>query len=317
MRIIYFSLFFFISLGVNAFDTLRIHSKTLKSEALNHALFIKTEKSHSIDDILKGLRLHPESFSILDRANQGYSDKIVWVVLPITLEPATENFLIEIQNPHLDYIEGFFVRGDSAQQLGNPTGDELPFSSRSINHRNFLWRLPQTQQVESCIVVFRIEKLNSSLFLPITVWEVNTFHQHDTQLSIIYGIFFGILLIVILYSLGLGLILKQHIQFYYVGLITVSVFYFLIGEGFALQFLYPTIAGINGFMRLIILALSSIALILFSISFLNIKHHQPRVASIMQAIAWLLAFMIVVTPFIGQFYLEHSAFFVPFSLFIY
>jgi signal transduction histidine kinase len=314
MRIICFSLFFLFSAEAWSLDTLYIKTGTEKLDVLHHALFTKIEKSATIQEVLNQLREKPSQFSILDKANQGYSDKIIWVVIPIKIDPTDIEYRIEIQNPHLDYIQGFLVRADSIADFGKPTGDELLFQDRPAAHRNFIWLLPQSSEPETLTLIFRIEKLNSSLFLPFMIWETNAFRIHETKLLITYGICFGIILIVMVYSLGLGVVLKQRIQFLYVGMLSTSILYFLISEGFAFQFLYPTIQGINGFMRLIILAVSIIAFIIFAKSFLSIRHHHPKISSLLSGLVWLMLIMILITPIIGDFYLKYSSFFIPFIL---
>jgi signal transduction histidine kinase len=314
MRIICFSLFFLLSAEAWSLDTLRIQAGTTKQDVLHHALFTKSEQNASVQDILNRLREKPSQFSVLDKANQGYSDKIIWVVIPIQIELTDSEYRIEIQNPHLDYIQGFLVRGDSIADFGKPTGDELLFSQRPAAHRNFIWALPQSKQSETLALLFRIEKLNSSLFLPMVVWETNSFRIQETKLLITYGICFGIMLIVMVYSLGLGFLLKQRIQFLYVGLLATSILYFLISEGFAFQFIYPNVQGINGFMRLIILAVSTIAFILFAKSFLNIRQHHSIISIFLNCLVGLMAMMVLLTPVIADFYLKYSSFFIPFIL---
>jgi signal transduction histidine kinase len=67
-------------------------------------------------------------------------------------------------------------------------------------------------------------------------------------------------------------------------------------------------------MRVIILAVSIIAFILFSKSFLNIQQHHPKIAMLLNSLVGLMIIMIFITPVVGVFYLKHSSFFIPFVL---
>jgi signal transduction histidine kinase len=311
MRIIFCSLLI-LSAQAYAFDTLRIPPTFQRADLLKRVAIIKTDQSVTIQDILARLQKQPSGFTELTRANLGYTDKIVWVVIPFINPHSDQKILLELQNPHLDYIDAYLLTGDSLQIFGNPTGDARAFTTRAIPHRHFIWPLPESQA--GAHIILRIEKLNSSLVIPLIAWHESAFLQHETQLLILYGLFFGVMVMVLLYSVGLGLVLKQRIHFYYVGLMATSLTYFLIGEGFGYQFLYNSWTGINSVMRVIILGVNTIALISFSIQFLNIKHYKPGVAKVLYGIMAMLATMISLTPLITDFYLDHSSFFVPLIL---
>jgi signal transduction histidine kinase len=312
MRTIFYSLFYLLCLQVSAFDTLRINPSFERVDLLKRVAVIKTDRTVNIQAIAARVQEQPNAFTELTRANLGYTDKIVWVVIPFVNSYDDDKILLELQNPHLDYIDAYLLIGDSLATLGNPTGDNRAFNTRAIPYRHFLWPIPKSQRKTH--IIFRIEKLNSSLVVPLIAWHESAFLKHETQLLITYGLFFGIMLAVLLYSVGLGLILKQNIHFYYVGLIGMSLAYFVIDEGFGYQFLYRQWTGINSLMRVVILGINTIALILFSIQFLNIKHYKSSIATMLYGIITLLVIMIILTPVLSDFYLAHSSFFVPFAL---
>jgi signal transduction histidine kinase len=296
---------------VLALDTLRLKSGFGKADALKHGLMIREDNKISVQEIVEKLK-SGNDFQLFERANQGYSNKIFWMAVSLQTGDA-KNLLIEIQNPQLDHLDAFQLNGTEIIPLGVTTGDEHFFSTRNVPHRNFIWRIPITN-TSATTILFRIEKLNSSLVVPIFIWEADAFRQHDTKLLIFYGICFGIMLIVMLYSLAMGVLLKQRIQFQYVAMVSVGILYFLVAEGLASQFLYPNQVGVNGFMRLLIIAANAITFIIFSNSFLNIKNYYPNVFKGLMGLTVLLIVMALLVPLIGNFYLERSSFFIPFTL---
>jgi two-component system, sensor histidine kinase LadS len=311
MRIICFSLVWLLCGPALALDTLRLKAGFGKADVIKHALIARAGKEFRIQEIVEKLK-SGNDFQLLERANQGYSDNIFWVAIPLQTGNA-KNLFIEIQNPQLDHLDAFQLNGAKIIPLGETTGDEHFFSTRNVPHRNFIWRIPVTD-ASTTTILFRIEKLNSSMVIPIFIWEADTFRQYDTKLLIFYGICFGIMLIVMLYSLAMGVILKQRIQFQYVVMVSVGILYFLVAEGLASQFLYPNQVGVNGFMRLLIIAANAITFIIFSNSFLNIKNYYPNVFKGLMGLVALLVVMALLVPLIGNFYLDHSAFFIPFTL---
>jgi diguanylate cyclase (GGDEF)-like protein len=116
-------------------------------------------------------------------------------------------------------------------------GDSVPFNERSIRYRhpNFWLTLPKDQPVD---ILVRVQS-QSSMQVPLTLYTPTAFTEmsRDAQMGI--GIYYGILLALLVYNLVLWLILRDASYFWYVFHIAAfgMVLFTLFGLGF--EYLWP------------------------------------------------------------------------------
>ena len=77
-------------------------------------------------------------------------------------------------------------------------GDKLPFAARPILHRHFLAPvdIPAHGSVD---LLIRVET-GSSVQVPLNLWQPEAFRVHDERTSLILGLYFGIMLSMLLYN---------------------------------------------------------------------------------------------------------------------
>ncbi len=315
MKIGWFSLgFLVLSLGYGQSQprVLSLDSVWGKESLTRWAYMFSLQPQAPIDSVLEAWR--SGKFTRMQSANLGYHNRAFWFAIPISKQNIDREFFLEIANSHLDKISLFQL--DTAGQfarIGNPTGDDLPFNTRSYNNRYFVWPLT-AKEISGKTLLIRVEKLNSSLQVPLWMWERNTFREANTRTALLYGVGFGMMLLVVIYSLLAWLLIRDKVYGAYFFMIICSIFLLAINEGFAFQFLYPRWAGINSILRVSMSAVANGALILFSLLFLNIRRWLPRVARLL---AWILAFYfvaLVATPLTAKFLVRHSSVFLPIIL---
>ncbi len=256
---------------------------------------------------------NPERFARLSRFNLGYLDSIVWLAMPVKKEKGTAEVLLEVPNPHLDELTLYVITRDCTWQVGRVTGDNYPFCSRNLAHRNFVWPLQQ-EHVAGATLLLRIDKRNSALSIPVYFWNPDTFQQRNTRTVLFYGTAFGMMLLAALYSLLAGILLRAKIYFAYLLFVLSAILFLATGEGLSFQFLYPQQGGFNTLFRPIIAAVCTITLAIFSVLFLQMKKRY-RVGY--RVVVWVLTLFLAImagTPFLHRFYLHHSYFFVPLIL---
>ncbi|NOS93210.1 MAG: hypothetical protein HOP30_14920 [Cyclobacteriaceae bacterium] len=293
----------------HSLDSLFSNSIVNKQSLLGDAVYMKTDDQVTIDSVAS-LFLKHQAYTPLTKINLGYSPQIIWVGVPINGFTSDQDLLLEIANPQIDRIQAYCVTNSGIQLLGNPTGDNLPFHSRSYAYRNFVWPIKECQSPNFWVIV-RLEKKNSSMLIPIALWNSSAYHEHEFRAQIFFGICFGMMLVVALYSLIGGIFYRSSVYLFYF-LFTISVILLLAtSEGLSLQFIYPQSTGFNSIFRVIIISVASGLLLLFSRSFLNIVRYSKTIDRTLLVILCIYSLLLSLTPFLRDFYFTHSSFFVP------
>lgn len=293
----------------NPIDSAFLKNISKKQSLLGYAVYLKTDEQVTIDSVAS-LFLKHRTYSTLTKINLGYSSQIIWVGIPVLGSMKNQDLFLEIANPQIDRIQAYCVKDSSIQLLGNPTGDELPFHTRSFAYRNFVWPIGGCHTTDYWIII-RLEKKNSSMTVPIALWDQMAYDEHEFRSQLYFGVCFGMMLVVALYSLLGGVFYRSSVYLFYF-LFTLSVVLLLAtSEGLSLQFIYPNTTGFNSIFRVMIIGIASSLLLLFSRSFLSISNYSKTIDRILLIIIGVYGLLIAFIPLLRNFYFEFSSFFVP------
>ncbi len=316
MRIIFFSFCFLFGCVTSSFassiDSLFLNSISEKQSLINLAFYLKTDETVSVDSAVALFQKHGAA-NRLTKINLGYTSQIVWLGIPFSTIPNKSNLLLEIANPHIDHIQAYCVTSQSIRRLGNPTGDNLPFHSRSYPYRNFVWPISACDASDFWVVV-RLEKKNSSFTIPATLWSAEAYSQHEYRTHLFFGVCFGMMLIVALYSLLGGIFYRSPVYLIYFLFILSIILLLSTSEGLSLQFIYPYSERFNSIFRVMIIGIASGLLLLFSREFLSIAQYSKLIDRILIGIIVIYALLHLLIPVLRDFYFTYSAFFVPFVI---
>jgi signal transduction histidine kinase len=281
-----------------------------KESLLNQCFFLTTDTTVEAKQVAYAWFQNNSRFKPLDRFNLGYQNKTFWVVVPVKNPRPTDTYLLEIDNPHLDRVQLFRFSQNECLAVGRETGDDLPFATRSVNHRNFAWILEPDSASESFLLI-HATKLNSSFSLPIYITPINTFLAEDNKSNIFYGLAFGMMLVIATYALLVGIFLKKRVYFSYFFFIICSILLLATAEGLSFQYLYPKWGKMNSVFRVAIAGLSSISFLVFSKQLLDLEKHRPVIEKVLNTIILFFSVLLVTTPFFYQVYIDFSFVIVP------
>ena len=226
-----------------------------------------------IDDVSKGGYRTQFTPSSKESLNFGFSDSAYWVHFRLVNQDAPAVWLLENQYALLDYVELYLMFPDG--RFGTQSsGDMRPFGKRAVNHRNLLFNVP-LQANEQVDVYLRFQG-RGSLQIPLVLWEPSTFitKSHDEQL--ILGVYYGILLGMLLYNLMIYFSLRDINYLYYV--LYIAGFGLLLGtlNGLAFEYLWPNSPQWGNQALFFFLGTAFFFMVQFSRSFLSVNVHLPR-----------------------------------------
>ncbi len=250
----------------------------------------------ALEDLLKPEAQPRFRRSDAQTLNFGYTHSAYWLRfrLPGGAAP-NERLLLEIRFPSIDHIDLYVPQAATGGGSGfrrQRGGDSLPWHTREVKHRNHVFRIPVPVAPGAHDHYLRVAS-DSVLTVPAYLWQPPAFGEHDREVQLVLGMFYGLVLALVLYNFMLSLSIRDRIYVYYV-LYGASFGIFLLNfDGFAFQYLWPESVWWANHALATALALTLSFGTLFSDRFLNLTRISPRAHRAMQALSvagGLLAF---------------------------
>ena len=224
--------------GAHAGPPLRLDRSVSQVSLSPHASYYHDASgSQDVDDAYQ--RLQQGQFQPLPAGSPsfGFQRGAYWFHVRVINHDAGEPRRLLVQQYALSDRIDVYTRDKDGRRSHQRGGDSVPFNERSIRYRhpNFWLTLPKDQPVD---LLVRVQS-QSSMQVPLTLYTPTAFAEmsRDAQLGI--GIYYGILLALLVYNLVLWLTLRDASYFWYVFHIAAfgMVLFTLFGLGF--EYLWP------------------------------------------------------------------------------
>ena len=232
--------------------------------------------------------------------NMGYDERVHWFRFALEHDGDSERLerMIQISYPQLDDVRFFLYRdGDRVDQLH--TGDRLPFHERAVKHPQFLF--PVTLEAgHDYQVLIRVES-SGAIQVPIRVWEPTALFEHLSIQDQANALYYGILMVVIVFNLFIFLALRETTYLYYVLAIASYLLLMATLRGTSFAVLWPGSPWLHNQMMLASIPSAILFSALFVRAFLRLNRNNP----VLDALARLAIFMGILA-LIGAFVLDYS-----------
>ncbi|WP_288372998.1 7TM-DISM domain-containing protein, partial [uncultured Marinobacter sp.] len=197
--------------------------------------------------------------------NLGFSDGTFWLRVEVPPEP--RNRLLQVGYPLLDEVSVYWEQAGNIVETWH-TGDTLPFRSRPIEHRTFVFLVPSnTEPVTAWVRV----KTQGSIQIPVKVTPSAEFHAYE---QIAYGwqaMFVGVVVALALYNLFLFAIVRYPTYLWYVLTVLSAGLVQLNFNGLLFQWFWPNLPVINQYLTAPLVALG-LSLAFGLLDVVNIAH---------------------------------------------
>ncbi|WP_225316950.1 MULTISPECIES: diguanylate cyclase [Marinobacter] len=234
-----------------------------------------------------------------DSVSLGYGDEVYWFRVRIGNQGETSDPLfLEIGYPVLDHVEIYLVNnGELTEQ--HILGDKQPFHDRLVDHRNFL--VPLTLSSGDNISVYVRVDTSSSMQVPLTLWDQADYYVAEQSRSMFEGLYYGIVLVMILYNLFVYIAVGERSFLYYVGYISAMPLFLASLHGVSFQYLWPEATRWNDQAIIVFLNLVILFGGAFSIRFINVSRtNHPimnRLTLSLMVVAGLMALAGILVPY--------------------
>ena len=191
----------------------------------------------TIDDVVK-----PDVAAGFSRSGQkepgfGFSKSAFWA--RFTIENASSELLdwyLEVNYPLIDHVD-FYTPAGSGKFTVQNYGDRQPFQQRPLNYHNIVFFLQEPMDSSNTYYV-RFES-SSSMNLGLTFWRPKQFIEASTRELVVLGVYYGAMLIMVIYSLLQFVVFRDPGYLYYVLFFTTWGLANMAINGLAFQFLWP------------------------------------------------------------------------------
>jgi signal transduction histidine kinase len=223
--------------------------------------------------------------------NFGISQHKSWVKTQIT-NYTKQNLFLEVSYPIFDYIAFFKVVGGKVID-SVVTGESFRFNSRGNQHKNFVFSL-NLDSGQSADYYFCIYAKKLSVF-PLYIFNEEQIVKRDSDNSMSNGIYFGIILVMILYNIFIFIIVRDINYAYYV------LYIFFVGitqgvlNGYTFKYLWPEWTWMAQRSTTIFGALSGLGTIYFVRSFLQTNITSPKFDKLLTIFTLIYIISLIIT----------------------
>ena len=296
----YFLAYLFVLLGtlhtVNAQVPVDLTGGKLSYDLSSHTyVYIDPSGQEELDDVIKTQNIFNFEKDT-KQLNHGFSDASFWFKFKLRNEDLSKKWLFEISYPVLDSVEFYFLNEDGDWQVRS-MGDMQPFYNRELDHRNFL--IPLDFPDNSVQLYYVHVKTSSAVRVPMRIIDEWQSYKESLENEIMYGIYFGIMLVMILYNLFIFFTLNDVNYLYYVLSIISALLFFSSVSGHGFQYLWFDYIWLANFMVPISMGAWAIFAALFARSFLEAKKFAPTLNKLLIFIMISGGGIILASIFIG------------------
>lgn len=250
----------------------------------------------SIDDVSRGDRSRSFKPAEQDNLGFGFTRSVYWV--RFTVENRSRRVIewdLEVAHPQIERINlyRFDDRGRIAEERSS--GYSLPFSSREVPYVNTIMQLAE-EGIGSNTYYIRLQT-NGTMDIFLTMWSPGALREHINRMDVIFAIYYGAMLVMVIYNLLIFLSLWDRSYLYYVLYCLVFIMFQLNLNGLAFQVLWPDFPWWAKHSLPFLVLFSSFFAIQFLRYFLDTKHYVPGVDRVLKMTLFLFALIIPISFF--------------------
>ena len=275
------------------------------NDAIDHRDFMPSDLLYFVDatNQISFREISSENFQTNFQRHSSYQNSdfkensSYWVRLVLRSPNATDKFwLLEFYDQTIDSLTAFVPQGEGLyKQIA--LGDHQRFSSRVFVHKNF--ELPlHFQNTEPRVYFFKVRS-HEFADIRIALRSTTYFIYYALNEYYLYGMLYGMILIITLYNLMVYLAIREIKFIYYVCYILSVALYAMSYDGIGFQYLWPNHPMINDWAVGVSLYLVIFWSLVFTKRFLSARANAPKLNRLLTLVivARTLWFIVSLTIF--------------------
>jgi len=248
-----------------------VYSDPLENLEVEGSLFylIDKEGSLSIHDIYNSDNFKP----IVGRVhNFGITSAAIWFKIPVENRTDLNNLILQVEQPIIDEID-FYEQIDSAKFGVTKMGEYLSFSNRLYHTPEYYFdvKVPSGQMR----TFYARIKCKENMQVPFSIGSRISIINKLIDTNIASGIYFGIMIVSILYNLFIYSTLKDKSYLFYVVYIFLVLCTQTSLQGYTFKYMWPNFPKLAEYSPFIFPAFVGIVGLEFFKHFLQLKNRKP------------------------------------------
>jgi len=235
--------------------------------------------------------------------NFGFTKSVYWARISMENHAgAARDLLLEVGFPLLDNVEFYIL--EKGKKTGfellkkETTGRDFPFTRRVIRHRNFVFSIHMPAGAVQTVYL-RFKTADGMIF-PMTLWTPPSFMKKTQREQFAFGIYYGIILIMILYNLFIFFSTRDRNYLYYVLYIFFFGMFQMAMNGLAVQYLWPEFPWWAIHANPFLIGMSILMSTFFTMHFLDTAYYTPvadKLLKILMGLSGVLAVLALVISY--------------------
>ncbi|HLO70138.1 MAG TPA: 7TM diverse intracellular signaling domain-containing protein [Flavipsychrobacter sp.] len=226
--------------------------------------------------------------------NLGVSNSTFWVKFIVKNESENDRLLLELDQPTIDQATLYTIEADG-RITEQAEGEFKKYGERRYNNQNHVFDL-HVQQGETHTYYLKV-KSAEQMVLPMFIGDAKPVMESLMNKDVIFGIFFGIMLVMLLYNLFIYFTTKDKGYLYYVLYILLLCLSQASLSGYAFRFLWPNSPWIAENSVYLFPAVAGLAAMVFVKEFLQTKIVAPKLTKVLNVLIGIFVLAILCTFF--------------------
>jgi diguanylate cyclase (GGDEF)-like protein len=212
------------------------------------------------------------------------------------IEAYEEEQILEIAKPQLAsvYIIQTTQNGEILKEV--KLGRNYDYEDQKIQYKNLVATLNATNQPSK--LTFYVQT-NTYLQMPLIFWDRDEFVNYVFVEQILTGLFYGMIIVMVLYNLMLGAFLREKHYCYYVALLISYLLLQMVWDGTAYQYLWPNLNELDRIANPFLINASSTFMVAFTSQFLRTNEKSRILSKVYKAIIFyviIVSFIVLLIP---------------------
>lgn len=181
-------------------------------------------------------------------------------------------WLLEVTYPALDHLDVWVPDGNGGYRHMR-SGDQQPIAERLLRLRNFVFPL-KLSPAQPEVVYLRVQT-RGSLQVPVRLWTPEAYTEHVTTEHYLFGVFYGIMLVMLLYNAFIYASVRDDSYLLYIAFIGSATVLQLSQNGFGTLFIWGNHPAFTNQVAPLAVAMASGFAPLFAARFLELRRTDP------------------------------------------
>lgn len=234
--------------------------------------------------------------SLVDNPNFGFTESAYWVRLPLQNDSQEQDrWLLDVAFANMHFVDLFAPLPGGEGYAARQSGTLRSPDNRDIRYPHIVFSLTIPGQSRQTIYL-RFES-DASMALPLTLWTPDAFLIESQWEHLAYGVYFGVLIALLLYNLFVFISLREISYLYLVLVLAGMLSFDAAYSGYLTAYIAP---GLYGWIIIYMppaFALIFVPTILFADTFLELKAQLPKLHRLNTAIMSVWGVLVLLSPF--------------------